>query len=679
MKKWILSQLNKQETLRISESMDIPMLLSVLLNIRNIKTPEEIERFLGDEADFSSPFLTKDMDIAADRIREAVESGEKICVYGDYDADGVTATALLFSYLESIGANVMYYIPSRSGEGYGMNCDAVDTLSAQGVQLIVTVDNGVSAYNEVEYANSLGIDTVITDHHSVPEVLPPAVAVVDMHRNDCNSTFKALSGVGVALKLVMAIEGEYCDVDSILDELSEFAAIGTIGDIVSLTGENRTIVKRGIRAIENSERVGIKALIEKAGGANKPVTSGSLAFTVVPRINAVGRLGLSTRSLRLLLTEDEEEAYALAEELTEDNSTRQQIEKEILAEIDELIKRDPLVVRQNIIVIAGKNWHQGVIGIVAARVKSVYGKPTVIISCEGDTARASGRSVEGFSLCDAVFSCSDLLTHYGGHPMAVGLSLQSKNVEAFRDALYEYTDSIEDMPYPELILDCKLNPALLDLSLYDSIEKLEPFGADNPVPVFGLYQVRIEDIKELSAGKHKRLTLSRPDARFTAMLFNADRSGFSYRVGDTVDLAVTLDRNEYAGSVSLSIIIREMKLSATDNAQMLESERAYEKFITGKSLDALSARALYPDRNDFAQVYRFLKSNRGYSGQIDELASRLPMNLGKLRIILDAMAELSLIDMVEGMYLSQITLREVSAKVSLESAPIISQLKELCV
>ncbi len=678
MKKWTISQLNKQEALRISESMGIPMLLSVLLNIRNITTEEEIIRFLGDEAQFSSPFLCKDMEKAADRIRQAVESGEKICVYGDYDADGVTATALLFSYLESIGADVMYYIPSRSGEGYGMNCDAVDHLHRENVNLIVTVDNGVSAYEEVEYANSLGIDTVITDHHSVPEVLPPAVAVVDLHREDCESTFKALSGVGVALKLVMAIEGEYCDVDSILDELAEFAALGTIGDIVSLTGENRTIVKRGIRAIENSERIGIRALIEKAGGAGKPVTSGSLAFTVVPRINAVGRLGLSTRSLRLLLTEDEEEAYALAEELTEDNATRQQIEKEILSEIDELIKRDPLLVRQNIIVIAGENWHQGVIGIVAARVKSAYGKPTVIISKEGDVARASGRSVEGFSLCDAIFSCSELLTHYGGHPMAVGLSLSSDNIEAFRDALYEYTDNIEDMPLPELNLDCKLNPSLLDLSLYESIEQLEPFGADNPVPVFGLYQVKIEDIKELSAGKHRRLTLTRPDARFTAMFFNTDRCGFPYKAGDVVDLAVTLDRNEYAGNVSLSIIIREMKLHDTDNVSMLLSERAYEKFITGKSLDTLSAKGLMPLREDFALVYRFLKSGGGYKGQIHDLAPRLPMNLGKLRIILDAMCELSLIDMTEGMYLSEITLREVSTKVSLDSAPIISQLKEIC-
>lgn len=679
MKKWTISQLNKDEALRISESMGIPMLLSVLLNIRNITSEEEILRFLGDEADFSSPFLCKDMDKAADRIREAVESGEKICVYGDYDADGVTATALLYTYLESIGADVMYYIPSRSGEGYGMNCDAVDTLNAEGVRLIVTVDNGVSAYNEVAYANSLGIDTVITDHHSVPDELPPAVAVVDLHRKDCSSEFKLLSGVGVALKLVMAIEGEYCDVDSILDELSEFAALGTIGDIVSLTGENRTIVKRGIRAIENSERVGIRALIEKAGGSGKPVTSGSLAFTVVPRINAVGRLGLSTRSLRLLLTEDEDEAYALAEELTEDNSTRQQIEKEILCEIDELIKRDPSLVRQNIIVIAGENWHQGVIGIVAARVKSVYGKPTVIISREGDTARASGRSVEGFSLCDAIFACSDLLTHYGGHPMAVGLSLNSENIEAFRDALYEYTDNIDEMPLAELSLDCKLNPSLLDLSLYESIEKLEPFGADNPVPVFGLYGVRIEDIKELSAGKHRRITFSRPDARFSAMLFNCDKGGFSYKTGDMVDLAVTLDRNEYAGNVNLSVIIRDMKLSDTDNVAMLMSERAYEKFITGKSLDSVSAKALVPDRDDFALVYRFLKANGGFKGHVHDLAARLPMNLGKLRIILDAMCELLLIDITEGMYLCEVSLREVQGKVSLDSAPIISQLKEICV
>lgn len=677
MKKWTVSKLNKEIAAELSESLSIPMLLAVLLTIRGIETPEEAERFLGEEADISSPLLAADMEKAANRVREAIENGEKICVYGDYDADGVTATALLYSYLRDVGADVSYYIPSRADEGYGMNEDAIYKLRDDGVNLIVTVDNGISAFNEIELANSLGIDTVVTDHHTVPEVMPEAVAVVDLHRQDCNSTFKELSGVGVAFKLVMAIEGEYCDVESLLEEYSDLAALGTIGDIVSLTGENRVIVKYGLRAICNSQRPGIRALLQKSVNSDKAPTASTLAFTVVPRINAVGRLGLSHRSVELLLTDNEEEALALAETLTDDNITRQQIERDILLEIDEKIKNNPDIVMQDIIVIDGDNWHQGVIGIVAARVKGIYGKPTIIISRDGDCARASGRSIEGFSLSDAIFSLSDLLIHFGGHPMAVGFSLDSENIELFKDAIYDYTVGLDEMPLHELSLDCKLNPSLLDLSLLDSISALEPFGADNNSPVFGLYSVKIEDIRELSGGKHRKLTLTRPDARFTAMCFNTDES-FDYRVGDMVDLAVTLDRNEYAGSVNLSIIVRDIKLSSVDNEKMLISNRAFEHFMTGRSISAADALSILPTRDDFAAVYRYLRAAGTFKGNIDSFAVRLSIPLGKLRVVLCAMNELSLIEMTQGMYTTEIQVADTTVKVDINSAPIIVELKEIC-
>ncbi len=677
MKKWTVSQLNKNIALELSEKLSIDMLLAVLLYIRGIDTLDKARDFLSDEILFSSPFEIKDMDKAADRIKEAIENGEKICVYGDYDADGVTATALLFSYLNAVGADVSYYIPSRSGEGYGMNIEAIDKFKSDGVELIVTVDNGVSALEEIDYANSLGIDTVVTDHHTVPEILPDAVAVVDLHRTDCKSKFKELSGVGVAFKLIMAIEGEYSDLDSIFEEYADLATLGTIGDIVSLTGENRVLVKRGLKVIKNTHRTGIKALLSKSGVTDRPITSATIAFTVVPRINAVGRLGLSSRSVELLLTEDETEADALALALTEDNTQRQQIEKEILCEIDELIKRDPTMVMQDIIVIDGDNWHQGVIGIVAARVKAAYGKPTIIISRDGENARASGRSVEGFSLSDAIFALSDLLVHFGGHPMAVGFSLPSKDINAFKEALYEYTESVADMPLASLNLDCKLNPSQLDISLLDSINALEPFGADNPLPVFGLYNVKIVDIKELSGGKHQKLTLSRPDKTFSAMCFNMDTKTFGYKVGDTVDLAVTLDRNDYAGNTYLSIIVKEIKLSEIDNEAMLLNERIFEKFMIGKDVTEEELLEILPKREDFALVYRYLRSQNGYVGKIDGLCQRLRLPLGKLRVVLTAMAELSLIDIVEGMQSAEITINDNMAKVDLDSAPIIAELKEM--
>ncbi|MBQ8000566.1 MAG: single-stranded-DNA-specific exonuclease RecJ [Ruminococcus sp.] len=678
MRKWIVAQLDKAEALRLSESMDIPMLLSVLLCIRGFTDEEKIASFLSNEPVFHDPFLIKDMDKATDRIRKAIDNFEKICVYGDYDADGVTATALLYSYLDSVGANVTYYIPSRAEEGYGMNTEAITQLFAQGVSLIVTVDNGISAYDEIAYAKSLGVDTVVTDHHTVPEVIPEAVAVVDLHQDDCPSTFKELSGVGVALKLVMALEEGYSDTEDILDNFADLAALGTIGDVVSLTDENRAIVKEGIRLLQDTDRIGIRELIRSAGYEDKPLTAGTLAYTIVPRINAVGRLGLSSRSVELLLTEDDDIARKLAQELSADNQTRQQIEKDILAEIDERIKNDPALTMQSIIIIDGDNWHQGVIGIVAARVKSAFGKPCIVISREGDSARASGRSVEGFSLSDAIFNCSDLLEHFGGHPMAVGFSLKCSNIEKFKEALYAYTDSLEDMPLPELYLDCKLNPTLLDLSLLDSISALEPFGAGNPAPLFGLYNMRIDDIKELSGGKHRKLTVSREGTHVTAMCFGVDVTGFSYNVGDVVDLAVSLDKNFYSGNTYLSIIVRDIKLSATDNEAQLKSERIYERFCTGRSVTVEDARSILPDRNDFTVVYRFLRSSSGYSGAVDMLSVKLGIPLGKLRTVLTAMCELRLIDMLEGMNKAEISLCQVDGKVSLDSAPIIEELREVC-
>ncbi len=678
MKKWTVAQLNKHDALQISESMGIPMLLSVMLNIRSLNTQEDIYNFLREEPIFSDPYLIKDMDKAVDRIKDAIENFERICVYGDYDADGVTATALLYSYLESVGANVQYYIPSRADEGYGMNLDAIRQFSEEGVNLIVTVDNGISAYEEVQFASSLSIDVVVTDHHSVPDVIPEAVAVVDPHRKDDESEFKELSGVGVALKLVMAIEGEYGDLSQILENFADLAALGTIGDVVSLTGENRAIVKAGVCLLQNSDRVGIRALLKQAGYEDKPITSSSLAYTVVPRINAVGRLGLSTRSVELLLTEDEELASSLAFELNEENVTRQQIERDILAEIEEKIKSDPALTMQSIIIIDGDNWHQGVIGIVAARVKAAFGKPCIIISRCGDTARASGRSVEGFSLSDAIFNFSHLLTHFGGHPMAVGFSLESSNIEAFKEAIYSYTDDIDEMPLPELHLDCKLNPSLLDLSLLDSICALEPFGAGNPSPLFGLYTMHIDDIKDLSAGKHKKLTVSRDGSHVTVMCFNTDVSGFPYCVGDVVDLAITLDKNIYAGNTYLSIIARDIKLSSTDNEAQLESQRIFERFCTGRSLGSDDLCSILPDRQDFALVYRFLKSGSGFSGTIDLMSVKLSLPLGKLRVVLTAMTELGLIYMQEGMNKTEIKLCQVEGKVDLDTAPIIRELSEVC-
>lgn len=680
MKVWSVAKVNKERAIAMASKLEIPPLLAMMLDIRGITKEEDVINFLQENKDFSDPFLMKDMDKAVERITTAVENGEKICVYGDYDADGVTSTSLLYSYLrDSLGADVMFYIPTRTGEGYGMNKGAVDKIHSQGITLIITVDNGISAREEIDYANTLGIDTVITDHHMPSGAIPKAVAVVNAHQKDDKSPFKDFSGVGVAFKLVMAIEGEYADVDSLLENFSDIATLGTIGDIVPLVGENRTLVKNGLRHIQNSDRIGINAMKQESGIAEKEINSSNVAFTLVPRINAGGRLGSSEKSVNLLLTEDEDEAVTIADKLGMDNRERQSIEKEILASIDEEVRRTPNIVNDKILVFAGKGWHQGVVGIVASRIKDIYDKPTIIIGIDDDgVARGSGRSVEVFSLCDAVFACSEHLTHFGGHPMAVGISLEKEKINDFRKAINAYCKDIK-MPYNILHIDCKLNPNQLDLSILDCLSYIEPFGASNPSPIFGLYNMTIIATKEMGNGKHMRITLSRGQGQVPvyAVYFNHNFQSCSYRNGDIVDVAVSLDRNIYNGQENLSVIIKDIKYSQSNNEELIDSERIFDKFAKRYKLTKNEVMSILPTRNDFAYVYRFLKQNKGFIYGEYALVNALnyKISMGKLIVILYSMKELGLINWQQGLYQSIIEMKE-SGKVNLEDSVFIKKLKE---
>lgn len=680
MKVWSVAKVNKERAIAMANRLEIPPLLAMMLDIRGITKEEDVINFLQENKDFSDPFLMKDMDKAVERITTAVENGEKICVYGDYDADGVTSTSLLYSYLrDSLGADVMFYIPTRTGEGYGMNKGAVDKIHSLGVTLIITVDNGISAREEIDYANSLDIDTVITDHHMPSGAIPKAVAVVNAHQKDDKSPFKDFSGVGVAFKLVMAIEGEYADVDSLLENFSDIATLGTIGDIVPLVGENRTLVKNGLRHIQNSDRIGINAMKQESGIAEKEINSSNVAFTLVPRINAGGRLGSSEKSVNLLLTEDEDEAVTIADKLGMDNRERQSIEKEILASIDEEVRRTPNIVNDKILVFAGKGWHQGVVGIAASRIKEIYDKPTIIIGIDDDgVARGSGRSVEGFSLCDAVFACSEHLTHYGGHPMAVGISLEKEKINDFRKAINAYCKDIK-MPYNILHIDCKLNPNQLDLSILDCLSYIEPCGASNPSPIFGLYNMTVIATKEIGNGNHMRITLSRGQGQVPvyAVYFNHNFQSCSYRNGDIIDVAVSLDRNIYNGQENLSVIIKDIKYSQSNNEELIDSERIFDKFAKRYRLTKNEVMSILPTRNDFAYVYRFLKQNKGFIYGEYALVNALnyKISMGKLIVILYSMKELGLINWLQGLYQSIIEMKE-SGKVNLEDSVFIKKLKE---
>lgn len=611
LRKWEVRPLDKERAAAFAQMYGVPFFLAMLMNIRGLDDAAHLREFLGEGEPLSDPFLLKDMDKAAARITRAVDNMEKIAVYGDYDADGVTSTAMLYSYLETRGADVIFYIPQREGEGYGMNIGAVEYLKEQGVSLIVTVDNGISSVQEVARANELGIDVVVTDHHRPQEILPDAVAVVDAYRPDDTSPYKHFSGVGIAFKLLMALEDGAGDVEDLLEAYSDLAAIGTIGDIVPLTGENRTLIRAGLERLSQSDRPGVQALLENAGIAGKALTSTNVAFTLVPRINATGRMGAPERAVRLLISGYEEEAEVLSEEICADNEERRRVEAEIAEAAFAAIEAKGYM-KDRVVVVDGENWHHGVIGIVASRVTERCGKPCMIISRGETEAKGSGRSIEGFSLFEAICACGDLLIKFGGHPMAAGITLKPENIEAFRKRINQYAaEHFPQMPTQTVTLDCKLNPAALSVSMAQSLTQLEPFGNGNPQPVFGLFNMELSNVTPVGGGGHLRLTLEKNGAVITAMRFNTKPEELPYHIGDKIDLAVQLEAREFRGQPSLTVIVRDMKFAAFNTEKNIASLASFEKWQRGEVLSAEDKNRLYPDRACLVAIYRALRTVNG--------------------------------------------------------------------
>ena len=611
LRKWEVRPLDKERAAAFAQTYGVPFFLAMLMNIRGLDDAAHLREFLGEGEPLSDPFLLKDMDKAAARITRAVDNMEKIAVYGDYDADGVTSTAMLYSYLETRGADVIFYIPQREGEGYGMNMGAVEYLKEQGVSLIVTVDNGISSVQEVARANELGIDVVVTDHHRPQAILPDAVAVVDAYRPDDTSPYKHFSGVGIAFKLLMALEDGAGDVEDLLEAYSDLAAIGTIGDIVPLTGENRTLIRAGLERLSQSDRPGVQALLENAGIAGKALTSTNVAFTLVPRINATGRMGAPERAVRLLISGYEEEAEVLSEEICADNEERRRVEAEIAEAAFADIEAKGYM-KDRVVVVDGENWHHGVIGIVASRVTERCGKPCMIISRGETEAKGSGRSIEGFSLFEAICACGDLLIKFGGHPMAAGITLKPENIEAFRKRINRYAaEHFPQMPTQTVTLDCKLNPAALSVSMAQSLTQLEPFGNGNPQPVFGLFNMELSNVTPVGGGGHLRLTLEKNGAVITAMRFNTKPEELPYHIGDKIDLAVQLEAREFRGQPSLTVIVRDMKFAAFNTEKNIASLASFEKWQRGEVLSAEDKNRLYPDRACLAAIYRALRTVNG--------------------------------------------------------------------
>lgn len=672
LRKWEVRPLDKERAAAFAQTYGVPFFLAMLMNIRGLDDAAHLREFLGEGEPLSDPFLLKDMDKAAARITRAVDNMEKIAVYGDYDADGVTSTAMLYSYLETRGADVIFYIPQREGEGYGMNIGAVEYLKEQGVSLIVTVDNGISSVQEVARANELGIDVVVTDHHRPQEILPDAVAVVDAYRPDDTSPYKHFSGVGIAFKLLMALEDGAGDVEDLLEAYSDLAAIGTIGDIVPLTGENRTLIRAGLERLSQSDRPGVQALLENAGIAGKALTSTNVAFTLVPRINATGRMGAPERAVRLLISGYEKEAEVLSEEICADNEERRRVEAEIAEAAFADIEAKGYM-KDRVVVVDGENWHHGVIGIVASRVTERCGKPCMIISRGETEAKGSGRSIEGFSLFEAICACGDLLIKFGGHPMAAGITLKPENIEAFRKRINQYAaEHFPQMPTQTVTLDCKLNPAALSVSMAQSLTQLEPFGNGNPQPVFGLFNMELSNVTPVGGGGHLRLTLEKNGAVITAMRFNTKPEELPYHIGDKIDLAVQLEAREFRGQPSLTVIVRDMKFAAFNTEKNIASLASFEKWQRGEVLSAEDKNRLYPDRACLATIYRALRTVNGKETDQIRFVSQFgkDMTLGLFKTALLVFEERGLVHSEIADDTFTATLIETSGKTDITRSPV---------
>ncbi len=671
-KKWQVNKVDKGLAASLAEKHTLFALAALIASSRGIDTDEKIRAFFYDEAKFASPWDFPDMQKAVDAINYAVDRFERIAICGDYDADGITASALLYSYLEQLGADIICRIPDRS-EGYGLKKEAIDYFVEQNVKLIITVDCGISSVEEAAYAAEKGIKMVITDHHICGDVLPVCEAVVDPYRKDCNCSFKAYAGVGVVYKLICALEDD--DGDYVLDMFADIVALGTVGDVMPLIDENRHIVRKGVEMINSSDRAGIIALREAAGQTSKYIGASSLAYTLVPRINAAGRMGSPTRALNLLLCDDISSCRDIAADIDEANVRRHKKELEILKDIKEIFSENPSLKYDRVLVVDGKDWPHGIIGIVAAKLVDVFGKPAIVISDEGGVCRGSGRSFEGFSLYDAIKACSDVLDHFGGHTLAAGIGINPEKIPLFRKMINEYAASTGEITHPVLNIDCKLNPVAINNELLDALATLEPFGAGNPVPVFGLYGMHIDAIQSVSEGRHIRLVMSKGDSRIFAMKFGVSPDVFAFKKGDTVDIAVTVERNEYLGEVRPGVQIRAIRGHGIDDDAVLLGTDIFEKIMRGEKITSEEKNFAYPDRDFMLNIFKLIKQSQIWRYDSETICYRISdngSNICKVAVAVEAMVELGVLIRCED---GVLTLPDNPVKVDLNSSQLLSRLR----
>ena len=699
----------------ISDRLGVSPLFAVLLYNRGYTDAESARRFLRfEETDFHDPYLMADMNAAVDRILFAVENKEKIYVYGDYDVDGVTSSSMLYLYLTGLGADVGIKIPKRDGEGYGVSKAAIETIAGEGAKLIITVDTGITANEEVEFAKTLGIDFVITDHHECHGDIPNAVAVVNPHRPDCEYPFKELAGVGVIFKTVCACEMQRCRKEgkSVIDgikrisaEFSDLVAVGTIADVMPLVDENRLIVSLGLSKLERGEgRLGLQALLDisSKNGKNddakkRKVTSGIVGFGIAPRINAAGRMSDALIAVKLLLTKDDMLATEYAETLCEINRQRQIEENSIATEAYEMIEKDASYDNDKVLILHNDNWHQGIIGIVASRLTEKYGLPSILVSFRGsvigephemDDGKGSGRSIKGLNLVEGLNYCEDILVKYGGHELAAGLTVKRGQLDEFRKRINEYANKYvtDDMLAVHLDADCELEASDVNMSFATEISRLEPFGIGNASPRFIMRNAVVRKIIPIGGGKHVKMLIEKDGICHTAMYFGVCEAELNCTEGDVTDVLFNIDVNEYRGIRNVQLIVQDIKIcSEFTNRIELEMAR-YEEIRNGA--DFTVDEQILPTREDFAVVYTALRKEfRGGTSVLDtkDILKTVSgtdgsvINYVKLKFILRILNELKICEVEEiDKELYRFNIFFNANKTNIEKSSILKKLRGQC-
>ena len=604
---WHVAQTDCAAVERLTDA-GYPYLVSSVLASRGVSCPEQATEFLTQETTLvHSPFLMKDMDKAVARIDRALSDGERIAIFGDYDVDGITATCIMVDYLKGRGADVVHYIPRRIEDGYGLSCEAIEGLRRGGATLLVTVDCGITGVEEVAYARSIGMDVVVTDHHECKETLPVAAAVVDPRRTDCEYPFKHLAGCGVALKLVLALGGPDRE-EALFSRYCTLAAIGTVADVMQMTGENRTIVSRGLASLDRSDFIGLHALLKEAGLAGREISSVQIGFVLAPRINAAGRMGAADMAADLLLCQDAAQAEELAKALCALNRERQSVEQTIYSQAEAMIEELPEDQRRAL-VLASETWHQGVVGIVASRLSEKYSRPSFMIHLNGGVGKGSCRSWGGFNLFAALESCSDLLLGFGGHELAAGFTIDEANIPAFRARMNQYAAEywVGKAPESALEVDVELRqPGRVTLQEVEALAALEPYGSGNARPLFCLMGATLLRTQNVGQNRHLKLRLGKGNAQFDGIFFSTTSAACGCAEGDRVDAAFYLQVNEFRGSRTVQLQMVDIRPSLSASSREQECLTLVEQCAAGEPVSARNAHRMLPSREQYAAVWRSL-------------------------------------------------------------------------